>query len=62
MVSTEKLIDGLGYVLEVLNTTPITGVENCQKFINATINIKVAIASLKEIQNEEQEKINESIQ
>ena len=59
MDNIANLINGLNYVMEVLNTMPVTGVENCQKVINATINVKIAIATFTEIQNGEKEISNE---
>lgn len=52
MIANDKLIEGLTYVRDILNSLPVTGVENCQKIINATININVTIGELQQRKDE----------
>lgn len=45
-MDASKLIDGLTYVRDVLNTLPVTGIEDCQKIINSVTNINITINEL----------------
>lgn len=52
----EKIIDGLAYVKDFLNTIPVSGAETCQKLINAVININITIEQLQKEKEKEQGK------
>lgn len=41
-----KLVDGLAYVRDVLNSLPVTGTVDCQKIINAITNVNITINEL----------------
>lgn len=51
-INNEKLVEGLKYVREILNTLPVTGIDNCQKVINAIINVNITINALSESKKE----------